>query len=163
MEAIYLETPPAFEFAVGETVICSQRNAKAIVLANFGRDKSIIAIHDNPTMTPALLTIANKHLIKVDGGMPTPSMYEEAVYRLWKMLDDIDTASDMFKENYEGLSKYVYSIQQGRHDVITPQEVERLYEKFYKDEQKTAQRPRVWVERSGSTSSGHSTTKISYD
>mgnify|MGYP003349414019 FL=1 len=38
---------------------------------------------------------------------------------LWKLLDDIDTASDRFKTNYEGLAKYVYFTQRKRFEIMT--------------------------------------------
>jgi len=36
---------------------------------------------------------------------------------LWTLLDDIDTASDIFKDDYEGLAKYVYRKAQERHKI----------------------------------------------
>lgn len=36
---------------------------------------------------------------------------------LWSLLDDIDTASDIFKDDYEGLAKYVYRKAQERHKI----------------------------------------------
>jgi hypothetical protein len=36
---------------------------------------------------------------------------------LWSLLDEIDTASDVFKDNYEGLAKYVYRKAQERHKI----------------------------------------------
>ncbi len=38
---------------------------------------------------------------------------------LWGLLDDIDTASDMFKDNYKGLANYVYKKQRQRFQVGT--------------------------------------------
>ena len=43
--------------------------------------------------------------------------YRKIAVFLWSLLDDIDTASDMFKENYEQLSDYVYDKQQRRFEV----------------------------------------------
>ncbi len=36
---------------------------------------------------------------------------------LWDLLDAIDTASDIFKDDYEGLSRCVYGLQQRRHTI----------------------------------------------
>jgi hypothetical protein len=36
---------------------------------------------------------------------------------LWSLLDEIDTASDMFKSDYEGFSKYVYRRVEERHKI----------------------------------------------
>ena len=36
---------------------------------------------------------------------------------LWALLDEIDTASDIFKDNYEGLAKFVYRKAQERHKI----------------------------------------------
>lgn len=41
---------------------------------------------------------------------------------LWKLLDDIDTASDRFKTNYEGLAKYVYFTQRKRFEIMTDEQ-----------------------------------------
>jgi hypothetical protein len=41
---------------------------------------------------------------------------DEAIVFLWNLLDDIDTASDMFKENYEEFAKYVYKKQRKRFE-----------------------------------------------
>lgn len=37
---------------------------------------------------------------------------------LWVLLDDIDTASDMFKDDYVGLARYTYRKQQERHSIL---------------------------------------------
>jgi hypothetical protein len=39
--------------------------------------------------------------------------------KLWKLLDDIDTASDRYKSNYEGLAEYVYKTQRKRFEIMT--------------------------------------------
>ena len=57
------------------------------------------------------------------------------VYKLWKLLDDIDTASDIFKGDYKGFSKYVYRKQQLRHDIISSEDIDKLYDKYYKRNQ----------------------------
>jgi hypothetical protein len=45
---------------------------------------------------------------------------------LWKLLDDIDTASDAFKTNYEGLAKYVYHTQRKRFAIMTGEEYDAI-------------------------------------
>jgi hypothetical protein len=45
---------------------------------------------------------------------------------LWKLLDDIDTASDAFKTNYEGLAKYVYNTQRKRFAIMTGEEYDAI-------------------------------------
>ena len=52
-------------------------------------------------------------------------------FELWKLLDDIDTASDMFKSNYEALANFVCATQQKRWNVLEIDEVNLLYEMFY--------------------------------
>ena len=63
---------------------------------------------------------------------------DQLIYELFKIIDDIDTASDMFKDNYEGLSKYVYKKQQERWKHIKEDFVNKLYDVFHpKDEDKS--------------------------
>lgn len=45
---------------------------------------------------------------------------------LWKLLDDIDTASDAFKTNYEGLAKYVYNTQRKRFSIMSGEEYDAI-------------------------------------
>lgn len=45
---------------------------------------------------------------------------------LWQLLDDIDTASDMFKDDYEGFAKYTWKKQQERYKILTS-DGHRLY------------------------------------
>jgi hypothetical protein len=56
---------------------------------------------------------------------------EKIIYLLYKLLDNIDTASDMFKDDYKGLAKYVYKLQQKRHDVISKAYVNELYDRYH--------------------------------
>ena len=55
----------------------------------------------------------------------------EIIFKLYKLLDDIDTASDMFKDDYEGLAKYVYRKQRERFDVVSQGLAKKLYDKYY--------------------------------
>lgn len=52
-------------------------------------------------------------------------------FELWKILDDIDTASDMFKENYMSFAGFVYRHQQKRWDVLGEKQVDLLYSMYY--------------------------------
>ena len=44
---------------------------------------------------------------------------ERQIIYLWEALDKIDTASDIFKDNYEGLAERVYMLDKLRHKVAT--------------------------------------------
>ena len=54
------------------------------------------------------------------------------IYELWKLLDDIDTASDVFKENYHHLANYVYEQQRKRFNFISGKQIDKLYDKYEK-------------------------------
>lgn len=41
-----------------------------------------------------------------------------AVEKLWHLIDDIDTADDMFKENFKGFNAYTMRRQAERHKVL---------------------------------------------
>ena len=56
------------------------------------------------------------------------------IYELWKLLDDIDTASDIFKEDYEAFAEHVYRIQRKRFEIVPESEVDILYDQFYPKE-----------------------------
>jgi len=64
--------------------------------------------------------------------MKTEKEKDEIIFKLWRILDDIDTASDMFKENYEGFAKSVYRKQQERWKVLSDNDIEKLYDKYFK-------------------------------
>lgn len=51
---------------------------------------------------------------KDDAALARVAKYETAIKFLWDLLDDIDTASDMFKNDYATLSKFVYDRQRRR-------------------------------------------------
>ncbi len=53
------------------------------------------------------------------------------IYQLWRLLDNIDTASDVFKNDYEGFAKYVYKIQRQRWEILNENQVEKIYDKFF--------------------------------
>lgn len=82
---------------------------------DFVRLKGFIESEDDGTLTfdmlhNCLLNLRRAALRR----QPTTIDYESIANFLWALLDDIDTASDMFKADYEGLAKYVYSKQQRR-------------------------------------------------
>lgn len=56
------------------------------------------------------------------------------VYKLWKLLDDIDTAADAYKGNYQGFQTYVSKRLKERFDIVLDQQLNGLYERFYKPE-----------------------------
>ena len=45
---------------------------------------------------------------------------------LWELLDAIDTASDIFKDNYKGLAEYVYKTQRERFSVVSGEQYDAL-------------------------------------
>lgn len=53
------------------------------------------------------------------------------IYELWRMLDNIDTASDAYKDNYEELAKFTYREQRKRFNVVDEKSIDKLYEKYY--------------------------------
>jgi len=52
------------------------------------------------------------------------------VYRLWKLLDDIDTASDVAKSNNDLFRALVEQYQRQRFDVVDDDEIDTLYDKY---------------------------------
>lgn len=60
---------------------------------------------------------------------------DEQIYRLFKALDDIDTASDLFKEDYHLLARYVGKLVKFSKKIVPEAEIEKLYDRFYKTEQ----------------------------
>ena len=61
---------------------------------------------------------------------------DRIIYELWKLLDDIDTASDMFARDYKGLAEYVYKIQQKRHGIVGEEQIDALYDRYYPPQSK---------------------------
>ncbi len=56
---------------------------------------------------------------------------DKIIYNLWKLLDDIDTASDIFKSSYESLASYTYRIQRKRFEYADEVYINLLYNKYY--------------------------------
>ncbi len=53
------------------------------------------------------------------------------IFELFRLLDNIDTGLDMFKDNYEGFQKYVINQVKRRWNYINEKQVNELYYKFY--------------------------------
>ncbi len=51
---------------------------------------------------------------------------EKMAVRLWALLDDLDTASDRYKDNYEQLAWYVYKKQRGRFEIMSGEQYDAL-------------------------------------
>jgi hypothetical protein len=52
-------------------------------------------------------------------------------YQLWRILDNIDTAGDVAKDDDEAYRALVEKCQKKRWEVIDEREVQKLYDKFY--------------------------------
>lgn len=57
---------------------------------------------------------------------------DEQIYRLWKLLDDIDTLDDAVKSNDKAFREHARTIQQKRREIVPEHEVDSLYSQFYK-------------------------------
>lgn len=57
------------------------------------------------------------------------------IYELFRLLDDIDTAGDMYKEDHVGYRKYVERKQKQRWNFINEKQVNELYTEFYPKEE----------------------------
>lgn len=53
------------------------------------------------------------------GEMGPPRTWEEIAHFLWGLLDDVDTAGDMFKPEWQGFEKYVTQKANERWKVAT--------------------------------------------
>lgn len=61
---------------------------------------------------------------------------DRIIYELWKLLDNIDTASDIAKDNTTLYIGMVNSIQKQRWRIIEEDFVDELYDKYHpKDEE----------------------------
>lgn len=59
--------------------------------------------------------------------------YEMVIYRLWKIIDDIDTISDVVKSNDKLYRKFVEDKQKERFKIVPEVVINELYERFYTD------------------------------
>jgi len=55
----------------------------------------------------------------------------EKLYHLWKIIDDIDTADDMCKENDKCYRNMVSKLQRSRWEVLSEEEVDLLYKDYF--------------------------------
>ncbi len=55
----------------------------------------------------------------------------EIIYELFRIIDDIDTASDRFKEDSESFRKYVQKRQNDRWEHVDQKFIDELYEQFH--------------------------------
>lgn len=56
---------------------------------------------------------------------------DEQIFRLYKLLDDIDTLDDAAKSNDKAFREHVRTIQKQRHLVVTNTQADKLYDRFY--------------------------------
>jgi hypothetical protein len=56
---------------------------------------------------------------------------DEQIFRLWKLLDDIDTLDDAVKDNDKAFREHARTIQQKRRGIVPEAEVDKLYDRFY--------------------------------
>ncbi len=49
--------------------------------------------------------------------------WRNTAIELYKLLDDIDTAGDMFRPKIDGYFKYVQGKSEGRHSLINPKKL----------------------------------------
>lgn len=57
---------------------------------------------------------------------------DEQIYRLWKLLDDIDTLDDAVKSNDKAFREHTRTIQRKRFEIIPESFVDELYAQFYR-------------------------------
>ncbi len=55
---------------------------------------------------------------------------DKIIYELWKLLDDIDTASDMLKDDAKH-GKYTQRRVLERHKIIGGKDIDTLYDKYH--------------------------------
>lgn len=58
----------------------------------------------------------------------------EQAYRLWKLLDDIDTLDDACKGDDASFRKICYEMQRKRFEIMSGEEWDELRKQFGKDE-----------------------------
>jgi hypothetical protein len=52
-------------------------------------------------------------------------------FKLWKLLDDIDSFDDVFKDSDMEFRNATYEKQRQRFDFLPPEEIDKLYDNFY--------------------------------
>jgi hypothetical protein len=53
---------------------------------------------------------------------------QKQVYELYKLIDDIDTALDMFKGDYEAFAKNTARRVKKRFEIVPNEEIDKLYD-----------------------------------
>jgi hypothetical protein len=53
------------------------------------------------------------------------------IYELWKLIDDIDTATDAYKIDAAGFQRYTTRKIKERFIIVGNRKVEKLYNKYY--------------------------------
>ena len=56
---------------------------------------------------------------------------DEMIYKLWKLLDDIDTLDDAAKDNDLAFRKGCYKVQRKRFDIVPQEYIDNLHDKYY--------------------------------
>jgi hypothetical protein len=56
---------------------------------------------------------------------------DEIIYKLWKLLDDIDTLDDAVKSNDKAFREHTRTIQRKRFEVVSDEAIQPYYDKFY--------------------------------
>lgn len=59
---------------------------------------------------------------------------DSIIFRLWKLLDDIDSAGDLFQNTPEDSMEYrkkIEELHKLRHKIVSEEDVEKLYKRFY--------------------------------
>jgi hypothetical protein len=57
---------------------------------------------------------------------------QKKLYDLYKVLDDIDTTSDIYKEHTNARIEHIEDLHKKRHDILNDDEVDKLYGIYYK-------------------------------
>lgn len=58
---------------------------------------------------------------------------DEQIYRLYKLLDDIDTLDDAVKDNDKAFREHTRTILRKKIDIIDEPHLDELYDQFYKE------------------------------
>lgn len=64
-------------------------------------------------------------------GRTKPMTKDEQIFKLYKLLDDIDTLDDAVKSNDKAFREHTRTIQRKRHDIVSNSEADILYDQFY--------------------------------
>lgn len=104
-------------------------NKKDIEIAELKRDFS------NQVMATNRCEIENRNWLECDVKNHVKIHNTEIVlYWLYKLLDDIDTTSDIYKDDLKGRIQRIDELQQERHKCVDENVVKDLYNRYYKQE-----------------------------